>query len=96
MKTSFKLELVVAKHQSDTLVELLGKAGIIDYSVMNIERGSGKKSGEVRHTGIADENNVCFLVICTNDQKEKSIPLLTPFLKTAGGIAFYSEVTLIG
>jgi nitrogen regulatory protein PII len=86
-----RIELIVNSTEIKKLTKLLDKANVPGYTVFRHVNGKGEWGITPEDTAMIDLDNAYILVFCPNDQTEKLLREIQPFLKRLGGRCYTSE-----
>lgn len=89
-----KVEIVIEKAFLDSLLSKFKELNIGGYTVLDVARGKGDKSGNIRNYGITDVNRTCYVfTVCTIEAHDHVINSISPFMEKTGGVLICSDVT---
>lgn len=91
-----KVEMILEKRFLNELIAKLDDVNIQGYSLVEIARGSGAKSGKTVDYGFTCVNkNFIVMCVCSNDEFKLIKSEILPFLKEVEGYVYVAEVEVL-
>jgi nitrogen regulatory protein PII len=88
-----KIELVFQKGLLKRVIELLKKAKVPGYTVIDVIAGNGKRSGDVHDNGMISVSSYIYLfTVCSDTEAQAIIKTVQPYIDGIGGKLYLSDV----
>jgi nitrogen regulatory protein PII len=95
MKTSKKIEIIIAKPSLEELIELLEHGGAKGYTIFKQIIGKGDR-GIRDGLGLSDAfENVMVVWLCTDEEFDRLKEEIRALLKESGGMCYMSTVEIM-
>lgn len=95
MEAVKKVEIIISSLEINEVLELLDKAKVTGYTVINNTSGKGDRGLSNDDLG-AVFSNAYIMTVCTNEkQLDQIVSSVTPLLKRVGGVCLINDATWI-